>query len=82
MPQFSTEQSAPGADWRAWRARTTPKAGELLTMLRRLETSQWVAPAQIRQNQLCRLSTLVAHAAEQVPFYGDLFKKIGLHDFA
>jgi phenylacetate-CoA ligase len=78
MPQFSTEQSAPGADWRAWRARTTPKAGELLTMLRRLETSQWVAPAQIRQNQLCRLSTLVAHAAEQVPFYGDLFKKIGL----
>jgi phenylacetate-CoA ligase len=78
MPHFSTDNPAPGADWRAWRTRTTPKAIELLTLLRRLEASQWLAAAQIRENQLRSLSALVAHADEQVPFYRDLFKNIGL----
>jgi phenylacetate-CoA ligase len=78
MSQFSTEAPAPQAAWKSWRMRTTPQAVELLTMQSRLEKSQWLPAELIRENQLVNLSGLVAHAAEQVPFYHDLFKKIGL----
>jgi phenylacetate-CoA ligase len=44
----------------------------------RLDASQWLPAAQIRENQLRSLGAVVAHAAEQVPFYRDLFQKIGL----
>jgi len=72
-------QPPPEAAWKAWRMRSTPKAAELLTLHNRLlESSQWQTAEQIRATQLVNLRGLVAHAAEQVPFYRDLFKKIGL----
>jgi len=74
----STEESAPGAAWKTWPRRATPQAVELFAMQSRLETSQWLPAEQIREQQLRSLGDLVAHAAEQVPYYHDLFKQIGL----
>jgi len=66
------------AAWKAWRRRTTAPADQLLTIQNRLEASQWLAAEQIREQQLRSLHQLVAHAAEQVPFYRDRFAKAGL----
>jgi phenylacetate-CoA ligase len=78
MSHFSTGEPGPGAGWQAWPRRTTPKAVELLTLQTRLETSQWLTAEKIRENQVRSLRDLVAHAAEQVPFYREIFKKVGL----
>jgi phenylacetate-CoA ligase len=78
MSHFSIGEPAPGADWKAWPRRTTPKAVELSTLQSRLERSQWLTPEKIREHQLRSLRDLVAHAAAQVPYYRELFKKVGL----
>jgi len=41
-----------------------------------LEASQYWQPAQLRALQLKRLRALLAHAAEQVPYYRDLFRSM------
>jgi phenylacetate-CoA ligase len=78
MSRLSPEEFAPEAAWKAWRTRTTPPAAELLAMQNRLETSQWLSAEQISEQQFRSLRDLVAHAAEQVPFYRDMFERVGL----
>ena len=46
-------------------------------VLRQMETSQWWTPDQIEQQQLQRLRALLLHAEKHVPYYRQLFGKIG-----
>ncbi len=45
---------------------------------RELERTQWLPPAEIRVIQKRRYRALVEHAAAHVPYYRDLFAKLGL----
>ena len=52
--------------------------GHTTVVVRRdLEQSQWWSPDQIEQLQLKRLKALLARAGQRVPYYRDLFAKIG-----
>ena len=42
-----------------------------------LELSQWWSPQQIAQLQLVRLKALLSDASKDVPYYRDLFQRIG-----
>lgn len=44
---------------------------------RRMEDSQWWSPQQLRELQLARLRALLLEAGRAVPYYRDLFKRIG-----
>jgi phenylacetate-CoA ligase len=44
---------------------------------RRMERSQWWSPEQLRALQLERLKALLAEAGRAVPYYRDLFRRIG-----
>lgn len=46
-------------------------------LLRELEASQWLAPAALAQLRLARLRTLLGHAGRHVPYYRDLFARLG-----
>ncbi|MES2116731.1 MAG: glycosyltransferase [Pseudomonadota bacterium] len=46
-------------------------------LLRRLETSQWLSPAHLRQLQLQRLQALLRHAGRHVPYYQAQFARLG-----
>ena len=43
-----------------------------------LELSQWVTPPQLQALQLQRLNRLLSVAAEHVPYYRDLFARLGV----
>ncbi len=45
--------------------------------LKKLEDSQWQSPEQIKQIQIQRLSELLNHAYVNVPYYKDVFTKLG-----
>lgn len=44
---------------------------------RAMEDSQWWDASRLRELQLARLKALLLHADEHVPYYRELFKKIG-----
>ena len=44
-----------------------------VNVLKKLETTQWQSPAELRQLQLQRLRELLIHAYENVPYYKYLF---------
>ena len=50
----------------------------ILNSVDALVRSQWLAPEKILEFQLDRLRGIVAYARKNVPYYGDLFKRIGL----
>jgi phenylacetate-CoA ligase len=45
--------------------------------LRELELSQWMTPAMIARKQVESLRALLCHAMDNVPYYRELFAKIG-----
>jgi phenylacetate-CoA ligase len=50
----------------------------ILNSVDALVRSQWLAPEKILEFQLDRLRGIVGYARKNVPYYGDLFKRIGL----
>ena len=45
---------------------------------RQLEKTQWLPPEELQAYQDKRLTRIVQHSAAQVPYYRDLFKRLGL----
>ena len=43
-----------------------------------LELSQWLTPPHLQALQLQRLNSLLSVAAEHVPYYRDLFARLGV----
>jgi phenylacetate-CoA ligase len=56
----------------AWPALPTPDIAPVWATYRELNRTQWLSPADIEDGQLRQLRTLVAHCAEQVPYYRKL----------
>lgn len=48
-----------------------------LRFARELEASQWLSPVEIRELQRVKLSRLLRHAQEHVPFYRTRFAEVG-----
>jgi len=59
---------------RAWLAL---RARRVLDALRDLEVSQWLSTGDVEALQLRKLRPLLAHAGATVPYYRDLFARIG-----
>lgn len=51
---------------------------EVVRYLRKLEKSQWFSPREIERIQLKKLRALVKHAYDNVPFYHEKFRELGL----
>ncbi len=49
-----------------------------LSVLKELEAAQWCSQEQIREIQLEKLKALVDHAGEHVPYYRELFRRLGI----
>jgi phenylacetate-CoA ligase len=49
-----------------------------LGILRRIERAPFESPEDVRRNQLRRLSALLAHAEQRVPYYRELFRSLGI----
>jgi phenylacetate-CoA ligase len=47
-------------------------------VLEEIEETQWLSPARIRELQLERLHSLLRHAKDRCPYYGDLLGEAGL----
>lgn len=47
-------------------------------VLRDMEYAQWLSPEQLRTRTETRLAKLLRHAAENVPFYRDTYRRLGL----
>jgi phenylacetate-CoA ligase len=60
--------------WPAWeklRGRPT------LELLRRIQLSQWSSPDELERAQLAALKRLLEHAGTHVPYYREVFAKVG-----
>lgn len=55
------------------------KHHDTVRVRRALEDSQWWSPERIQSLQAQRLGALLAHAERHVPYYRELFGKLGLH---
>jgi phenylacetate-CoA ligase len=55
------------------------KGHHSVALRRQLEQSQWWSPEQLRAMQLEKLRALLAQAALQVPYYRQLFARLGFH---
>ncbi len=60
-----------------WRVCLALRARPVLAALRELETSQWLPAADVEALQVRKLRPLLAHAGTTVPYYRDLFARIG-----
>jgi phenylacetate-CoA ligase len=49
--------------------------------LKKLEELQWSPPAQVAEYRLQRLRRLLAHCCENVPFYKEQFRRVGMSPF-
>ncbi|MFC1712614.1 phenylacetate--CoA ligase family protein [Candidatus Poribacteria bacterium] len=49
-----------------------------LSVIKELEEAQWYPQEQMREIQLEKLKALVDHAAERVPYYRKLFRRLGI----
>ncbi len=54
------------------------KKHDTAAILARLERSQWHSPEQIRAAQLADLRTLIDAASQRVPYYRELFQRLGV----
>lgn len=50
-----------------------------VTLLQQMNMSQWWSAARLEQWQLTRLRALLTHVQEHVPYYRDLFARIGFN---
>lgn len=53
------------------------KRHDTVRVRRDLETTQWWPPERLRALQLQRLQRLLSHAQEHVPYYRDMFNRLG-----
>ncbi len=53
------------------------KRHDTVRVRRELERTQWLPPEQLHALQLQRLRALLQHAAQHVPYYRDLFARLG-----
>ena len=51
---------------------------DTLSVIRELESVQWYSQEQIREIQLKKLEVLLRHAEESVPYYRELFRRLGI----
>lgn len=61
-----------------WTSQALQGKGAVLGRLRRLEASQWWPPERIQAAQAARLSRLVAHCYEHVPYYREVMDGAGI----
>ena len=54
------------------------RRSQALKILRQIERAPFAAPDEVRRNQLHRLSALLAHAEQRVPYYRKLFRSLGI----
>ncbi|WP_295748972.1 phenylacetate--CoA ligase family protein [Undibacterium sp.] len=54
------------------------KQHNTVALRKRMEQSQWWTRDQLRELQLSRLKQLLTHAQQHVPYYRDLFARLGL----
>lgn len=50
----------------------------LIKTLRELKKAQWLSAEELRSRNQLRLQALLKHAAENVPFYHDLYKRLAI----
>ncbi len=62
----------------AWSANSTARASELLALTQEFARSEWQSPQAHIAGQLNKLQRLIQHAAANVPYYRNLFGRIGL----
>jgi phenylacetate-CoA ligase len=53
------------------------KKHSTVAVRRWLEKTQWLDAAEVRSLQLARLRSLLQHAADEVPYYREMFKRLG-----
>src|SRR5713226_8873859 len=51
---------------------------QLWAMYLELERTQWLDPADLEQAQLAQVRTLLAHCAQNVPYYRELLRTAGV----
>ncbi|MDC6166100.1 phenylacetate--CoA ligase family protein [Paucibacter sp. XJ19-41] len=54
------------------------KGHDSVALRQGLERSQWLAPAELQALQLQRLNSLLAEVGQHVPYYRELFQRLGL----
>ena len=54
------------------------RQSKALGILREIQRTPFESPENVRRNQLRRLSALLAHAEQRVPYYRELFRSLGL----
>ena len=61
-----------------WPAIPGNEISQLWAMYLELERTQWLDPETLEQSQLAQARTLLAHCAENVPYYRELFRSAGV----
>lgn len=61
-----------------WPAVPVPDGTRAWPLYLELARTQWLPPAEIERGQLAQLRSLLAHCAEHVPYYRDLFAAAGI----
>ena len=54
------------------------RQSKALEILREIQRAPFESPENVRRNQLRRLSALLAHAEQRVPYYRELFRSLGV----
>ena len=54
------------------------RQSKALGILREIQRAPFESPADVRLNQLRRLSALLTHAEQRVPYYRELFRSLGV----
>lgn len=83
MQMGGETRSAQPEDRTMWHALALDLAGlfvgrPLTEALREMERAQWLSPAELQERTQARLAPLLRHAAENVPFYRDVGRGLGL----
>lgn len=59
----------------AWPSLPQPATGIIWAALQTMRRNEWLEPAEIEQQQLAQVRTLLAHAASEVPYYTKSLQK-------
>src|SRR5678815_5652687 len=54
------------------------RQSKTLRILREIERAPFESPEEVRRNQLRRLSALLTHTEQRVPYYRELFQSLGV----
>lgn len=65
-----------------WPALPAPEMQPQLAIQFQLEQAQWWSPERIRDHQFAQIARLMRHAGTTVPFYRDLFARVGFDPMA